>query len=206
MQQWQPKCKCKGTMKYAHEECLLQWMKQSDSTQCPQCNHTYELTTTYPSVVHKVLAHKRVPTVLAFAVLLALYMGFHVAFTRLKARFIGKPSPRGHSAGGGWASMYSSSRLTAVATELELFALVLTVLYTGARWVLRRQQLLTEFIEMVDSYAVEQLGDGGYTDASMHSYDIFTVAFKSLKHVFAELQDAKVQKKTKIHPYIASAV
>ncbi|KAJ3707816.1 hypothetical protein LUZ61_011521 [Rhynchospora tenuis] len=40
-------CACRGSMKFVHQDCLLQWLKHSSSHRCEVCGHTFSFTQRY---------------------------------------------------------------------------------------------------------------------------------------------------------------
>eukprot|EP00096_Caligus_rogercresseyi_P009390 TRINITY_DN3181_c0_g1_i1.p1 TRINITY_DN3181_c0_g1~~TRINITY_DN3181_c0_g1_i1.p1 ORF type:complete len:884 (+),score=278.07 TRINITY_DN3181_c0_g1_i1:61-2712(+) len=46
-------CICTGSIKYIHEECLLQWLKYSKKDICELCNHRFSFTSIYSSDMPK---------------------------------------------------------------------------------------------------------------------------------------------------------
>ena len=40
-------CRCRGTMRFLHEECLLQWLKHTDKTRCELCNTDFRFVPVY---------------------------------------------------------------------------------------------------------------------------------------------------------------
>jgi hypothetical protein len=40
-------CKCAGSIKYVHQECLLQWLKYSKKEVCELCNHKFTFQPVY---------------------------------------------------------------------------------------------------------------------------------------------------------------
>ena len=36
-------CKCKGTIKWVHEKCLIKWIHISNQNNCPQCKYKYNI-------------------------------------------------------------------------------------------------------------------------------------------------------------------
>lgn len=76
-------CVCKGTMQYAHQSCLLQWLEQSGTEKCPHCHHDYTVDKQYTSVWHKWFDHPYVPYILATLVIVAAFYAFHLCFSRV---------------------------------------------------------------------------------------------------------------------------
>lgn len=40
-------CRCSGSIKYTHEDCLVNWLAQSGSTRCELCNHSFRFEPLY---------------------------------------------------------------------------------------------------------------------------------------------------------------
>lgn len=40
-------CRCSGSIKYTHEECLVNWLSQSGSSRCELCNHSFRFEPLY---------------------------------------------------------------------------------------------------------------------------------------------------------------
>eukprot|EP00171_Calliarthron_tuberculosum_P011489 IDg11489t1 len=40
-------CKCSGSIKYTHEDCLIKWLSESGSTQCDVCLHPFRFEPLY---------------------------------------------------------------------------------------------------------------------------------------------------------------
>ena len=40
-------CKCSGSIKYVHQDCLQTWMKHSKITSCELCKHPFDFTPIY---------------------------------------------------------------------------------------------------------------------------------------------------------------
>lgn len=40
-------CKCRGSIKYVHQDCLEQWIRHSKTTKCELCKHSYRFTPIY---------------------------------------------------------------------------------------------------------------------------------------------------------------
>ncbi|KAJ3100762.1 hypothetical protein HDU97_001933, partial [Phlyctochytrium planicorne] len=45
---WVSPCKCKSSLKYVHEECLLRWIAEKEGpiqgeVKCPACAHAYKI-------------------------------------------------------------------------------------------------------------------------------------------------------------------
>eukprot|EP01080_Neovahlkampfia_damariscottae_P000743 gene743-8995_t len=49
-------CKCAGSIKYVHETCLMDWIKQSKKTKCELCNHEFAFSSEYSPEAPKVLS------------------------------------------------------------------------------------------------------------------------------------------------------
>ena len=45
-------CKCRGTLKWIHKKCLLNWITISKKMSCPQCNYTYKTKKINNSIFH----------------------------------------------------------------------------------------------------------------------------------------------------------
>jgi hypothetical protein len=43
-------CKCKGTLKYVHESCLIKWLTQANTQKCELCLQSYNITYEFGSV------------------------------------------------------------------------------------------------------------------------------------------------------------
>lgn len=67
-------------MESVHEACLLRWLKESDTQECPHCHCAYRLETSYPSDLHAWFDIPSLPTLLSVAVLATLFFLFHLAF------------------------------------------------------------------------------------------------------------------------------
>ena len=37
-------CKCSGSIKYIHQDCLNRWLQQTKKEKCDLCNHHYQFT------------------------------------------------------------------------------------------------------------------------------------------------------------------
>ena len=74
-------CKCSGSLRTVHQECLLAWMAQTDATICPHCHHPYTVDDHYPSTLQRVCDHPWLPSVVAALVCGALFYAFHRFWT-----------------------------------------------------------------------------------------------------------------------------
>lgn len=74
-------CQCKGTMQYAHQSCLQEWLQQSSTKTCPHCSHTYKVETEYESVWYQWLDHPRVPYIVAAMIIAVFFFVFHLGFS-----------------------------------------------------------------------------------------------------------------------------
>lgn len=80
-------CKCKGTMQYAHQSCLLEWLDQSDTKECPHCQYAYQVDTSYTTVLHEWLDRPQVPYILSAVVLALCFYAFHKACASVLSAF-----------------------------------------------------------------------------------------------------------------------
>lgn len=101
-------CKCSGSLRTVHQECLLAWMAQTDATACPHCHHTYDVDDRYPSTLQRLCDHPWGPPVVAGLVCGALFYAFHRLWVRMtsKRRFASQAGASG--------SAMSGSRLLAM--------------------------------------------------------------------------------------------
>lgn len=167
-------CKCSGSLRTVHQECLLAWMAQTDATACPHCHHTYDVDDSYPSTLQRLCDHPWGPPVVAGLVCGALFYAFHRLWVRmtskrrvaavagggsaapgttatmsgsrllammgggLPAHLLMLPQMGGGGAGGlfGGASVSprTSWNLTGLLAEVEVFALLVMVVYGAARY------------------------------------------------------------------------
>jgi len=44
-------CKCKGTLRYVHEKCLIKWIATSGKTKCTQCHYEFKYSEAFPSFI-----------------------------------------------------------------------------------------------------------------------------------------------------------
>ena len=109
-------CKCKGSVQFVHQDCLLEWLDSSDTSTCPHCHQTYDVRTTYPSTIHEWLDAPILPTVCAGLLVLGLFYLFHLLFTWAFRKFQRwrMASDRGRR-GGGW---YSPEFMTVLGSAL----------------------------------------------------------------------------------------
>lgn len=159
-------CKCSGSLRTVHQECLLAWMAQTDATTCPHCHHTYEVDDSYPTTLQRLCDHPWLPPVMATLVCGALFYAFHRLWVRmtskrrlattavgaasssmsrsrlltmfgggLPAHLLMLPQMGGHAAGSMALSSSASWNLTGLLAEVEVFALLVMVVYGSARYV-----------------------------------------------------------------------
>ena len=178
-------CKCNGSLRTVHQECLLAWMAQTNATCCPHCHHAYEVEDSYPSTLQRLCDDAWLPTIVAGLVCLALFYAFHrmwrsithkrrgagstggspsasaFSSSRLMAMMGGSLPPHimmlpqmGAQLGGGGFGLFgeggtrassrgmslsSPSTLTGLLAELEVFALLVMVVYSGVRYLYQWQ-------------------------------------------------------------------
>jgi hypothetical protein len=106
-------CKCSGSLRTVHQECLLAWMAQTDATACPHCHHTYDVDDSYPSTLQRLCDHPWGPTVVAGLVCGALFYAFHRLWVRMTRKRRVAATGGGSAAPGTTATM-SGSRLLAM--------------------------------------------------------------------------------------------
>lgn len=204
-------CKCSGSLRTVHQECLLAWMAQTNATCCPHCHHAYEVEDSYSSTLQRICDNVWLPTIVAGLVCLSLFYAFHrmwltithkrrgsgstgggrsasaLSSSRLMAMMGGSLPPHilmlpqmGAQLGGGGLNLFgedstrastgvtslsSASRLTGLLAELEVFALLVMVVYSGVRYM---------YYWQTGSGALERdapmTGEGDTTDSqSVHS-------------------------------------
>lgn len=165
-------CKCSGSLRTVHQECLLAWMAQTDATICPHCHHPYTVDDHYPSTLQRVCDHPWLPSVVAALVCGALFYAFHRFWTWVttKPRATSAPSGSGLASSamsgsrllammGGGAGLPAhllllpqmggalggatppagmvgtTTTLTAILAEVEVFALLVMVVYGITRYI-----------------------------------------------------------------------
>jgi len=107
-------CKCSGSLRTVHQECLLAWMAQTDATACPHCHHTYDVDDSYPSTLQRLCDHPWGPTVVAGLVCGALFYAFHRLWVRMTRKRRVAAAAGGGSAAPGTTATMSGSRLLAM--------------------------------------------------------------------------------------------
>lgn len=68
-------CKCKGTIKWVHHECLIKWIQISQNQICPQCQYKYEIhkrNINHPLIFLKNLKFLRIASV--FLCMIGVYL------------------------------------------------------------------------------------------------------------------------------------
>ncbi|TPX55946.1 hypothetical protein PhCBS80983_g04917 [Powellomyces hirtus] len=84
---WVRPCKCKNSLKYAHETCLLRWIteKQGPLTpdvRCPACGHTYVLAESRDVLLSALtLVDKTVAAVVPYVTLAGVSLAFYIVST-----------------------------------------------------------------------------------------------------------------------------
>ena len=105
-------CKCSGSLRTVHQECLLAWMAQTNATACPHWHYTYDVDDNYPSTLQRLCDHPWGPTVVAGLVCGALFYAFHRLWVRItRKRHVATPECR---ATPGSTATVSGSRLLAM--------------------------------------------------------------------------------------------
>lgn len=145
-------CKCSGSLRTAHQECLLAWMEQTNATVCPHCQHTYAVDDQYPSTLQRLGDHPWVPMVVAAVVCGALFYAFHrlwVWFTTKRRAQSASSGSRllgmGMMGGGGGATSLLSLMMPQMGGLLNAGGVTLLgppATASGSRWGLT--QLLAE--------------------------------------------------------------
>ena len=90
-------CKCSGSVSAVHQECLIEWMNQTNATACPHCHYNYEIKDEYPSVVHKMVDHEWIPACTTITIILTMFIIFRYMYNTAKrmlfARHPSNPPP-----------------------------------------------------------------------------------------------------------------
>jgi hypothetical protein len=227
-------CKCSGSLRTVHQECLLAWMAQTDATACPHCHHTYDVDDSYPSTLQRLCDHPWGPPVVAGLVCGALFYAFHrlwVRMTRkrrvaaavgggsaapgttatmsgsrllammgggLPAHLLMLPQMGGGGAGGLFGAASVSPRtswnLTGLLAEVEVFALLVMVVYGAARYLHKWGTNRSGEDEAEASQGEGNGGDdAGSTDAADTVSRWTTTASAGLEDLWATVDDLWAQ-------------
>ena len=131
--------------------------------------------------------HKYVPISLSIFIIGISYMLFHYGLTKIKSKFKNLyPSSTP-------SSMYGF-RFTNIITEIELYALLLTIIYMVVWWITEKYNLPFSFLNIIDEEQRRRATDVSIQE-SLQSYDIILVFYNSLNSSLCTLQKNKIKKK-----------
>jgi hypothetical protein len=74
-------CKCKGSIEYVHEECLLKWIDVGKKECCDRCSHKYDIDSEYSVKWHKYINTRFFDIALSIAVVGIIYYVIHLVLS-----------------------------------------------------------------------------------------------------------------------------
>ena len=152
-------CRCKGTVRYVHPECLIKWLAHPNSAatsaadsesgenddalsrgagqemqkRCPQCRYAYRIVEKHETILSRIVDSTYFTTLTTCIVIACCYVVFHMLFTRTMSRICGAQRSRASQAtqrgGGILGGFMRVSTLTNIFTEIEIFCGCLGVMY-----------------------------------------------------------------------------
>ena len=198
-------CKCKGSLRYVHNDCLLKWINTKSSNEekrCPQCMHKYTLKTRYDTILDKYADSPHFPRVASVCILLVAVVAFHAACTRiifpktqsLQARLFRKIYPSSRF-------LFSQSiryRMRQFFIEFQLFILMIMGVYWSMKLALLAGcdcSVVNNAVSVIDGNCDSI---GWYPQWEVYLYNIMYVSIVSCEEFCTQMQPLLVKKNTVI--------
>ena len=179
-------CKCKGSLQYAHSDCISNWLTESKGVRCPQCKFTYKQSIEYESICYRIMDNKYVPICVSIFLIGLSYILFHYGLTKIKSKFKILNSS---------SSTLYGYRFTNIITEIEIYALLLTVLYICSHWIVDKCNITFSFLNIIEEEQRRRIPTDPSIPESLQSYDVILLFYNSLHSAFCILQKKKIKKK-----------
>ena len=186
-------CRCKGSVRYVHAQCLLSWLERSADRRCPQCRYAYRIEEQHDTFLSRVVDSAYFTTVMTYIIISCCYLVFHLLFTRATSHFnYNFSSPKN--------AMGSFTRFF---TQIEIFCGVFALVYLLYRtiYVFWYDTIPRDsFLSIVETNWRE-LSQNAPRDVYSYPVEVFFVFYKTCQQIIDRKKEKLVHKSVRVVPY-----